>query len=219
MQSSFGLSIQMSGVPHRHVWSLPWLLLHGVGLRIIAPLQPAAVTLQLGPDFLIRGFSLGIVLLLQPAVVSLQLGPDLGGPEHGRFLSIWNTHMHIRWRSSTWELQPDQACQREAAPQTRLRTEAEDRWRSSSSPKHGPSLLTIRHSCCQGLPLFCYPHRPPAKRSVYKNVRHHSRFPILPTQCPLPMTACSLRKRRNSRHASDMQISLSYHSQENITVS
>lgn len=111
MQSSFGLSIQMSGVPNRHVWSLPWFL-YGVGLRIIPPLQPAAVTLQLGPDFPVRGFSLGIIPLLQPAAVSLQLGPDLGGPEHGRFLSIWNTHMHIRWRSSTWELQPEQKSSR-----------------------------------------------------------------------------------------------------------
>uniref|UniRef100_A0A674MXM0 Uncharacterized protein n=1 Tax=Takifugu rubripes TaxID=31033 RepID=A0A674MXM0_TAKRU len=46
----------------------------------------AAVSLQLGPDFLIRGFSLGVTPLLQPAAVSLQLGPYLGGPEHGRFL-------------------------------------------------------------------------------------------------------------------------------------
>lgn len=85
----------MSGVANRHAWSLPWFLLYSVDLRIILPLQPAAVSLQLGPDFLIHGFSLGVIPLLQPAAVPLQLGPYLGGPEHGRFVPIWNTHVCI----------------------------------------------------------------------------------------------------------------------------
>lgn len=82
------MSIQMSGVPKRHAWSLPGLLLYSVGLRTILLLQPAAVSLQLGRDFLIRGFSLRVTPLLHPAAVSLQLGPYLGGPEHSRFVPI-----------------------------------------------------------------------------------------------------------------------------------
>lgn len=70
------------------VWPLPWFLLLGGGLRVVPPLQPAAVSLQLGSDFLITGFRLGATLLLQPAAVSLQLVPHLGGTEHSCFLPI-----------------------------------------------------------------------------------------------------------------------------------
>lgn len=89
MQSSFGLSIQMSVFPNKHARSPPWFLLDAVDQRLVLLLlQPAAVSLQLGPDFPILGFGLRVVLLLQPAAVSFQLGPYLGGTEHGRFVPI-----------------------------------------------------------------------------------------------------------------------------------
>lgn len=84
----FCLSKCVFGGPNRHVWPLPWFLLLGDGLRVILLLQPAAVSLQLGPDFPIPPFSLGATLLLQPAAVTLQLGPHLGGTEHSCFLPI-----------------------------------------------------------------------------------------------------------------------------------
>lgn len=70
---------------------LPWFLHCAFSLKLITSLQPAAVSLQLGPHFPLGGFALRVITLLQPAAVSFQLGPHSGGTHYGCFLPVWNT--------------------------------------------------------------------------------------------------------------------------------
>lgn len=42
---------------------------------------------------LLLGVSLRFIIALQPAAVSLQLGPHFGGTEDGRFVPLWDTNV------------------------------------------------------------------------------------------------------------------------------
>lgn len=61
------------------------------------------------PWFLLFGVSLRFIVALQPAAVSLQLGPHFGGTEHGCFVPLWDTNMHME-HSHTSHLKDIAAC-------------------------------------------------------------------------------------------------------------